>query len=225
MFEAVTVGEVEAGRAAKVKQSLENLIHSLQKNTFDVAELLHEVKSKHYYSSWGFDTFKEYVNNLDIKSRKAQYLVRIVDVMNEVSIPRETYEPVGLSKLREITSLEPKETYTNKETGAITPLSEFITAFVEKGKEMSLDDLKEHVRTLKGLTDENELVWLNFCLKKSVRDDVVKPALELAKANIGSVGKDEEGYSLDASDGRALEMVAIEYLNDPANRPLEAPIE
>jgi hypothetical protein len=220
MTPAVVVGEAIAGESAKVRKSLEKLIQSVNKSTFDIGELLFTIKRHGFHNTWGFTTFQEYVDTLDIKARKAQYLVRIVDVMDQVKVKREDYEPLGVAKLREITSLDPTATYTNPQTKEETPMSNFIIGFVEKGGQMPLEEVKQHVRTLKGLTGENELVWLNFCLKKAAVDETVRPALELAKANIGTVGKDAEGNAIDASDGRALEAIAVEFLNDPANNVL-----
>jgi hypothetical protein len=97
---------------------------------------------------------------------------------------------------------------------------EFITGFVEKGEEIEMDDLKKHVRTLKGFIGENDLTWLNVCVKRSALDNTIRPALELAKNALGSVGKDEEGVSIDASDGAALEAIAVDFMNDPANSVL-----
>jgi hypothetical protein len=51
-------------------------------------------------------------------------------------------------------------------------------------------------------------------------DNTVRPALELAKNAIGSVGKDDEGVSQDASDGAALEAITAEFLANPANNVL-----
>lgn len=217
MVETVIVGESQAGRSSIVRKQLEGLLSTLNKSTFDLAELLFEVKSNGYYQPWGFNTFQEYVNSLDIKARKAQYLVRIVDVMDEMGITREVYEPLGVAKLREISSLEPKEMYTDA-AGVQTPMGDMIVGLVDKAKDMPLEEVKQHVKTLKGLVGEDELIWLNFSAKKVVVDEVIRPALELAKANIGSVGKDDEGNSKDASDGRALEVIAIEFLNDPSNQ-------
>lgn len=217
MYEPVIVGEVEAGQAAKVRQQLESLITSVNRSTFDIGELLHVVKRNSFYAGWGFNTFQEYVDSLDIKARKAQYLVRIVDVMDKVDVKRDEYEPLGIAKLREITSLEPGTVYKNPETGVETPVTNFIVGFIEKGKELTLEEVKQHVRTIKGLTGENELVWLNFSVKKSAVEETIKPALQLAKANIGTVAKDSDGMGVDASDGAALEAIAVEYLNDPAN--------
>lgn len=216
---------VEQDRSQAVRSKLENLIGSVNRSTFDIAELLSEVKKKGYFQAWGFNTFQEYVDGLDIKARKAQYLVRIVDVMDQVAVKRAEYEPLGINKLREITSLDPTATYKNPETGVETPMQNFIVGFVEKGKELELEEIKQHVRTLKGLVGENELVWLNLSLKRAALEQTVRPALELAKANIGTVGRDDEGNAKDASDGTAIEMIAVEYLNNPANQPFPEEIK
>ena len=187
--------------------------------------LLSETKKQGYFKQWGFDTFKEYVQQLDLKERKAHYLTRIVDVMETVGVVREQYEPLGLSKLREITSLDPGAIYVDPESNTQTPMKDFITGLVDKGLGMSLEEIKQHVKTLKGLTGENELMFVNFSVKRSVWETAIKPALELAKSNIGSVGQDEEGNAKDASDGRALEMIAVEFLNNPANQPFPEEIK
>jgi hypothetical protein len=154
---------------------------------------------------------------LPIKLRKLQYLRRIAEVADALSIPREKYEPVGVAKLREITSLDLDGVWKNPENGQEIPFKDFITGFIEKGKEMPLDDIKRNVKTLKGLTGENDIIVIHFGVKQSVLDNVVRPALDLAKANLGSAGKDDEGISFDASDGRALETIGVAYLIDPAN--------
>ena len=216
----VVVGDEEAGRAKKIRKAIENLLTTVKKSTFDVAELLYEVKRKRYYQGWGFDSFKSYIEQLDIKQRKANYLVRIVEVCDEVAVPRDMYEPIGLSKLREITSLEPSQIYQNEATGEAVPMRDIIVGMLDKAPEMSLTEIKETVKGLKGLTGEDELVWINVCVKRIVRDEVIQPALELAKNAIGSVGRDDEGNAIDASDGRALEMICADFSSDPANNVL-----
>jgi hypothetical protein len=217
---AAIIGEAISGESVKVRKQVDKLVKGLTTATFDLGELLFKIKKNGFYNSYGFNTFQEYVDTLDIKARKAQYLTRIVDVMDQVAVQREEYEKLGVAKLREITSLDPTATYINPQTKEETPMKNFIVGFIEKGSEMPLEEVKQHVRTLKGLTGENELVWLNFCLKKAALDETVRPALELAKNHIGSVGKDGDGNSVDASDGRALEAISAEYLADPANNVL-----
>jgi hypothetical protein len=210
-------GSAVAGESATVRRELESLIDSVNASNFDIGERLSHVFHSGFFREWGFNTFGDYTATLKIKPRKAQYLKTIVDCMKAVGVKRSTYEPLGIARLREIASLDPVADWTNPTTGEITPMKEFILGFIEQGETYPLDDLKKHVRTLKGLVGENDLVWLNFCLKRSVLDETGRPALELAKRYIGSVGKDEDGISKDASDGAAFEVLAIEYLNDPAN--------
>jgi len=212
------IGQQVAGEAAKVRKELEQLISKVNTSAYDIGELLHKIKKNGYYD--GFVTFQEYVKTLQIKPRKAQYLRRIAEVMDIMEVPREKYEPLGIAKLREITSLDVNGTWTNPDTQVEISLKTFITAFIEKGEEMNLEDIKLHVQTLKGLADEDAMGWVNLYMKKMAIEQVVRPALDMAKMMIGSVGKDDEGVSKDASDGAAAEVVFVSFLNDPANTVL-----
>lgn len=215
------VGEKVAGEAAKVRKQLEQLIKKVNTSAFDIADLLYTIKKNGYYS--GFATFQEFIKTLDIKLRKAQYLCRMNEVMESIGKTREQYEPLGVAKLREITSLNIDDIWINPQTKDEVPIKAFVVGFVEKGKDMTFDEIKQHVRTLKGLVGENNIMFVHFSVKKSVLDNVVRPALELAKLNIGSGPKDDEGVSQDPSDGAALEVISVEYLtsNNEAVNNLE----
>lgn len=206
----VIVGQKVAGESAKVRKALEQLIKKVNNSAFDIADLLYTIKKNGYYE--GYTTFQEYVKTLEIKPRKAQYLTRMTEVMADLGIPREKYEPLGTAKLREITSLNVNDTWINPETKEETPIKTFIETFIEQGKEMPLDDIKQHVRTLKGLVGSEAFTFLHVSLKQGALDNVVRPALDRAKMLIGSVGKDDEGTSIDASDGAALEAISAEFL-------------
>ena len=214
MEQTYLVDSQVAGEAATVRKQLEAIISKVNSSSFDIAELLWNVKKNGYYN--GFTTFTEYVGTLAIKPRKAQYLTKIAQTMEEVGVTRAQYEPLGTAKLREITSLDASGIWKNPETLEEIPIKSFIVGFVEKGEEMGLEEIKNHVKTLKGLSGD-PMCWIHLYMKQSVLDSTVRPALELAKKNIGSVGKDDEGISLDASDSKAVEIMAVEYLNDPAN--------
>lgn len=209
------VGEVVAGESKKARDHLESLIKNAHKNTFAIGRQLHTIKVKGYYD--GYTTFTEYLNTLDFKLRKAQYLRRIAEVMEILGIPPETYEPVGLSKLREICSLSLDKIWINPETEEEIPMGLIIAGFMDRAISMSVDEVKAYVRILKGLTPDDEMVGRHFYVTKQVDEEVVKPAIEMAKRHIGSVGRDDEGMAKDPSDGRALEVVCVEFLNDPAN--------
>jgi hypothetical protein len=224
MYEEVIAGEAQAGESAEVRQELENLIHTINTSTFDVAELLHKVKSKHYYQTYGFNTFLEYVAELEIKTRKAQYLVRIVDIMEQVRIDREDYQPIGIAKLREITSLDVTDSdgdpavYDDPEKGETHLMSDIIKGLISKAPEMSLGEIKKYVKILKGFVGDNDIVWLNICVNSQALSETINPALALAKQNLGTASLNDEGVAQDYSDGKALEIIAVEYLNDPAHQ-------
>jgi len=208
-----------AGEALATKHQLEELITSVNRSSFDIAELLNKVKKRGYYSP--FSTFQEYCATLSLKPRKAQYLTRMAGVMEEVGIARSWYEPLGVSRLREITSLEPTDIWTNPVSGQKTAMREFITGFVEYRQEngdfIDLEKLKQNVRTLKGFVGENDFVWFNLFVQRSALESVVRPAFDLMKARIGSVKKDDEGISQDATDSTCLVNMAADYLSDPTN--------
>lgn len=214
----VAGAQLQKSEARATRKQLESLIKTLNHSTFDIGELLHSIKKNNYYH--GFNTFTEYLETLAIKLRKAQYLRRIAEVMEVLDIDRATYEQVGVAKLREITSLDPEGKWLNTETVEIMPLSGFIRGFIEKHAELSLEEIKAHVKLLKGLVGEDALHTYRFQCPEIVADRTINPALELARRQIGSVSKNDEGVSQDAKDGACWEVIAIGFLLDPANEVL-----
>lgn len=223
MHEVVIVGEAIAGESAKTRAMLVSLINSVNKSTLDIAELLYKVKKNGYYQA-EHATFKEYTESLDIKARKAQYLTKIVETFEAVGIERKQYEPLGIARLREISSLDHNVNWRNPVSGQETPMKEFIIGMVEKlpetGDYMDLETIKKNVRTLKGFVGANDIVWKNLPFLRSVVEQTIDPALDLTRVNIGSVGKDDEGISQDASESACVEAWAVSYLLDPHNNPL-----
>lgn len=216
----MVVGEAVAGHAAKVMQQLESLISSDNHTVFTMAELLYEVKKNSLYASAGHNTFKDYTSTLSLEDRKANYLTKLGYCVDVLGIPRVTYEPVGITKLRSITSLNPLGVWTNPETNVALPLSGFIVELMTKSLTMTQKELDEYVRTLKGQVGENEMVTRKFTLLRTVSESVLDPAIDLARRQIGSTHKDDEGISQDASDGACLEVIAISFVLDPANEAL-----
>lgn len=223
MEEITITGEQIAGQSAAARKALESLIANIDKSTYDVAELLVTVKKNYFYQP-EFDTFKEYTDSLKIKARKVQYLTKIVETYESVGVPRIQYEPLGIARNREITSLEPGETWTNPENGEVIPIKTFILGFVEKdpatGDYYDLKKIQNHVRTLKGKTGADDIEWVNIPFIRADKELIIDPALEQTRALIGSVGKDEEGVSKDASTASCIKQWAVEFMNDPNNNPL-----
>lgn len=208
------VGEIEAGRAAKVKREINKLIQGVNTNTFDLANLLFEAKSKHYFSDWGFESFSKYAKSLDIKYTKSYYLVKIIELMKGCDIAREQYETVGLVKLRAISKLNLEGEFNG------IPMPMVIRELTLKSPQMTSEEVKLEVDKILGLTEDESMVWINFHIKKSARDNVVKAALNLIKKHIPQT-EDADGVKKDASDGAALELMAANILADPNFNPTE----
>lgn len=212
----VVMGEIEAGRGAKVRREINKLIKAVSTNSFDLMDLLYEVKSNHYYSP-DFESFSKYAKSLEIKYSKAYYLVQIKSLMVGVNLDRPLYEPLGIYKLRTIAKLKLEGEYNG------IPMPQVIKELVEKAASMSDEEVKLAVDEILGLTKDESMVWLNIQLKKSARDNVIKPALELAKKHMPeSQTQDAEGNYIDPSDGAALEMICANFLADVNfNPPIE----
>src|ERR1700744_5778428 len=165
---AAIVGEIQAGETAKLRVELETLINNSNRSAFDIGEIAWRVKQSGDYGD--HPTFKEYSRTLQIKPQKIRYLTRIAEVMDKLSISREQYEPIGIAKLREITSLELGTTWKNPETEQEIPIEDFVRGFVDRAHEMPLENIQQHVRTLKGLTGENDLCYETICMTRSAMD-------------------------------------------------------
>jgi len=211
--QSVIVGEAVAGESAKTRAMLESIIKNIDKQTLDAAELLEKVQSQGLYNP-DFNTYKEYTRSIGLKDSKAEYLPKIVRVMKSVGFERKDYDKLSISRLRHISSLDPEKTWKNPETGEEVPFKDFIVNFVQKGEEIDMETLLQHIRTLKGFVGENDITWLNLPFARITMDNTVRPAIEKMKALIGSVAKDEDGMSKDASDSRCVEMITVHFLND-----------
>jgi len=74
------VAGAQAHRAQAVRKALHVLSEDIRACTFDMAVLLHEVKSGNYALGWGFESVSDYAaKELGLKERKSQYLIRIRD--------------------------------------------------------------------------------------------------------------------------------------------------
>jgi hypothetical protein len=209
------VGEIEAGRAAKVRRDINKLIKGLNSSEFDIADLLHEAKSNHYYSP-DFESFSKFAKSLSIKYSRAYYYVKVIELMKGVGLGRDVYEPVGMGKLRVISRLNLEGEFKG------VPMPLIIKELTEKASGMSLEEVTFEVETILGLTEDESMVWLNIHLKKLARENCVKPALALAKKHMPeSQTKDDDGNFVDPSDGAALEMICANFLADENFNPTE----
>jgi hypothetical protein len=212
------VGEAVAGRSAKLRAYMRELALDLTKNTFDLAEAFASAQESHCYLEWGFESLGEYATlDLGIKHRKAQYLARIVRVCREAGVSRKDYEPAGVTKLREITTLDPGITYYNTETKIHEPMVEHIVGLIAEAPELSTLEVEEKVATLKGMTGENSMVLRSYKITKSAWENTFETFFEAMRKQLGSKGRDGTGAAQEYSDGACLEFCLRDWLNDPNN--------
>ena len=209
--EQVVVGEVEAGRAASVKRAINKLIHGVNQSTFDLAENLYEVKTNQYFTAYGYESFSKFVKDLNgLKYSKGFYLTKIVSLMKGAAVEREQYEPVGLTKLRAISKLSLEGEFNG------VPMPLVVRELTLKAAAMDYEQVVEEVNKILGLTEDESMVWLNFSVKKNVRDLVILPAIELAIKHMPeSQTTDDEGNHIDPSKGAAMESICANFLADP----------
>lgn len=211
-------GEVVAGRATTVRKDLQRLTANMQQDTFTLADLFYEAQANAYYLQWGFDSLGDYATKeLGIKERKAQYLARIVKVCRDVGVTRKNYEPAGISKLREITTLDPDGFYFDKEKNQNFPLDEIIVDLILDAPDMTMQQVKDKVDLLKGQVGEDRQVIRSFGCTQSCWTNVISKALELAARKLGSAGRDESGNAIEFSEGAKWEIICVSFLQDQNN--------
>ena len=122
------------------------------------------------------------------------------------------YEPAGISKLREITTLNPEGTFWNKETRVSEPLDEHIVRLILDADTMTVPVVKEEVARLKGQVGPDRPVTHSYTAPQSAYENVIKAAIELARRMLGSAGRDDEGNAVEYKDGACLECICASFL-------------
>jgi hypothetical protein len=211
MNETVIVGQQEAGRAYEVRKQLYNIAQNIEKDTFSMARLLWEVRKNGMWSKWGYPSMGTYTaQELKVKPSRARYLTRIIEVMEDyMGMEGVDYQHLGISKLRIISRLDPTQHMSQ------------INQLVSEASAMTLEQVDAVVRQIQGLVGENALVTRSYTVPEGAYK-VIEEAMELMRRHLGSKGRDDEGKAVEYSDGRCLELICAEFLNNPNNyEPVE----
>lgn len=191
-------------RADIVLSKINSLKSALNENILDLGELLSEVKSKQHYQAWGYDSLDSWIEHsgLDMGTRHAYYIIKIVDTAKELGIPKDELAKVKMSKLKAIFSLKGEDKAKIKE-------------LVGQAETMPLEDVQKAVQKVKDKDRAwEDKTWRNFHLFVS-QAEVVDKALERAKMESGSLVDANTGEVVDISDNTALERVCADYLASP----------
>ena len=212
------VGEVVAGQSATLRKRMRILAADLTKHTFDLAEAFLQAQETRCYAEWGFESLGDYAElELGVKPRKAQYLARIARVCRDCGVARKDYEPVGVTKLREITRLDPEVSHYNAEEKKHEPLVDHIVRLIAEAPELSLVEIELEVARLQGMTGDNAMVTKSYSVTLSAYENTIKRCFESIRMRLGSAGRDGMGAAKEYSDGAVVECLAAEYNSDPRN--------
>lgn len=179
-----------------------------------------EAKDNSYATAWGFSSLTEYAEKeLNLKKRKAEYLIRIMRVARAVGLTRAQFEPCGVSKLREICTLDPEGSYWNPDTHANEDLAEHIVRLILDHDKLNVQQTKDEVARLKGMVGPNRMVIRSCSVTQSAWENVIQPAYELARRILGSQSRDDSGNAVEYKDGTCLEIICASFLADVNNQP------
>jgi hypothetical protein len=208
-IEATAIVTATPKHIEAVRKKIEEIRKSISGRFFDLGELLKEIRDGGFHMTWGFANFGEWLGSsgLDLKERSAYYLIKIIEMGKELEIPREQLEGVKISKLREISTLDPKT-----EGDQIKRLIQACTPNAEGEEEMSLDEVRESVAKVKAGDDKiATYVFMTIKVTKTVKEEVIDPAIEIARAIHGdTINSDSEPQEI--SPARAIELICADFL-------------
>jgi len=200
-----TAIEKSENRAVAVLNEIEVIKKNVVENVFRLGELLSEIRNSAIYQYWGFDNFGKWVekSGLDMSERQAFYLIRIIENAKTLGIDSNNLKKVKLSKLKEIFTLDPAKD------------AKEIEFLIEKGKTESLDAIREQVQAIQNGPGEDTYTYLNLKISKKAKQEIIDPAIEIARREYGSTVNLETGDPVDISLGRAIELICADYKADP----------
>lgn len=204
--ENTAVVEVEY---AEIRQKALELRNKVGEDYWELSIVLTDIYNNDRYRSWGFDTWKDYVDQeLDFTIRKAQYMVKIQSWFDTLTpAMQEFFKSLGWVKCRMLMPVVVKEnakSWKKRIEGKTLKEIEDIIKGDRKdisGKESGPDDPGDS-----GSTSSNDsLVRRSFSLYTG-QDEVVSNAISKAK-DIGETDK----------DGHALSLICMDYLASSAD--------
>jgi hypothetical protein len=119
-------------------ESIPKLLTSADENYFVLGGRLKEISAKEYYKSAGYETFRDYVENVYGHGyRRAMYWIQTYDKLIESGVPWSKVSTVGWTKLKDLASI-------------LTP--ENVDEWVERAKNLTVLNLQLAIAAAKSKT-------------------------------------------------------------------------
>lgn len=198
-------------RANEVREKITSIKDNLQGDFLDLCDLLSEAHEGAYHLTWGYGNFAVWVeenSGLDISARQAFYYIAVSRVSKKLGIDKKTLKSAGMAKLKEIFSLD-----------AAVFEKEILQLTQSAAEGTQLEDIKAQVKALKAPAGSpSEKPCFTIKLASTMRD-TFDQAVELARQNYGDTVDPVTGDPKDISVSTALELICVNYLQDPNNQP------
>jgi hypothetical protein len=132
-------------REEVVLKQLNETAAQLKKSAFKLGSLLHEVNTKKFHMVWGFESFREWLeqSELGISIREALYLMNVVEKTTVLNLKPTLVEQCKVSALKHIFTLD------TQKYG-----SEIVKLLSKASKGASLSDVRHQVNIIKGKQEQ-----------------------------------------------------------------------
>lgn len=193
-------------RAFEVLDKIQAIRNNVEDCFLDLCYLLDEALENEYHLTYGYSNFADWVeegSGLDMSARQARYLINIARKSRELGVDREQMKRIGVSKLKEIFTLNPSDD------------GETIRGLLAAAEEDSVDTVRTKARKAR-TGDTTTAAYITLKLEEGVKD-VFDEAVELARKNYGSTVNDHDEI-VDISVSRAVELICASYLADVNNK-------
>jgi len=163
---------VSETRYLSVLDRLNTLSKNVTDNYCEIAELLHETWENNYFIHKGYETFQDFAEkSLDIKGRKAYFLVQITKTLKKLNIPWSDVREVGWRKMASIAPILNSDNHEE---------------LILDAKNLTLPALSEKVKAKKQGKEETDSPLVRMTVQMSEDENtIVQAAIEYAKKHEG----------------------------------------
>jgi len=190
---------------ADIRQKVLELKDKADESYWELGIVLNDVYNNDYYRNWGFETWKDYVEQeLDFGIRTAQYFLKIQKWFETMTPAMQSWlRSLGWTKCRMLLAVvtpENAKSWKNKIKGKSVRELDGIINRAKKGEDDSSGNESSGSESNDKSVSKESLVRRAFSLY-SGQDEVVMNAINRAK-DIGETDK----------DGHALSLICTDYL-------------
>jgi len=177
-------------RSEIVLERLSDLSKKVVDDFCEMSELLYEAWEYQYHKKLGYDSFQDYAEQqLDMKGRKAHFLVHICKTLKRLKISWDEVREIGW---RKTATISPILDYANKDR------------WIEEAKTTNLNHLAEKVKAERKGNDEPVEAPIKMTLQLDQDEQtIVQAALDYAKR-----------YENASSNSKAIVRICYDYFQN-----------